>query len=514
MKFLITPTTLSLLTGLLTTTISLARIKDDGPQQSIHKDAQEEAKNDKDSEIAKAEAPSARLLFTNGDKLWGLSPAIDEQGKLLFDAHSLLQTTEFPLDNVLSLHLGGTEGRERPDTLAQIKLQPRFRESQSDTIFGVLHELTPESIQLETWYGGIITLKRSMVQSLKMINNNLGNFFGPSNINEWILSGGKGTWKFHNGALISRASGGIGREMGLTDKSHISFDVTWKKSMRFHMLTYSSDTKKDRPSAYYDLNLSSYMSLRTIGKSPKGARLLAGGRGQSIRLNSDNNRTHFDIFAQKKTGTFIIYMDGQRICLLQSNRAAPVDLGTGLTFIAEERSPIEISGITITPWNGTSLPNQINPINPIKPDQKEEEDSDDPDASEKSDEPQKSDEPTQPPHKIILNNGDEVPGTVGKVKDGTMIIETEYTPIHIPIKYIKSLTLSDAAEEPKKYTGDIRAWFHQGGHITLELASIKDGKIKGRSQATGDVSFDLSAFNRIDFHIYDKKANALRKKMQ
>ena len=59
-----------------------------------------------------------------------------------------------------------------------------------------------------------------------------------------------------------------------------------------------------------------------------------------------------------------------------------------------------------------------------------------------------------------------------------------------------------------------RAWLHEGGFITLRLESFKDGKINGFNQAMGDVSFELSAFNRIDFLIYDDKANKLRKELR
>ena len=95
-----------------------------------------------------------------------------------------------------------------------------------------------------------------------------------------------------------------------------------------------------------------------------------------------------------------------------------------------------------------------------------------------------------------------------------MIIETEYTPIQIPIKRIKTLSLGSIGEEPKKYSQDVRAWFHEGGHVTLKLATFKDDKISGFSQAFGEVSFDLRAFSKIDFHIYDKKHNDKRAEAQ
>lgn len=501
--------------GLLTTSSTLAQgAAEEAAIEAILEaelakiEGQAPKNDDVDSED---EATSSRVFLTNGDKLRGLPLQIDAEKNLLFESDSLRQTAAFPVENVLSLNLDSWKPRKRPDTLARITLQPRFRETSSDILLGSLQELTPESIKLDTWYGETITLKRSMVQSLNIINNRPGSYFGPNNLKEWALSNGKGTWQFQNGALVSRSQGGAGRDIGLREKSHISFDVTWEKSMRFRIQLYSSDITDDSPDAYYDVNFNrNYAFLRTHGKTGKAMQRIGGGRWQQIRTQPDTNRAHFDIYANRKAGTFSVYIDGVRACMLQSLTPDPENLGTGLSFIAEERYPIEISGITVTPWNGTSLPNQIKDIE-AEIDQNQ--DSEPDDAQEEDPESEKE-KKLEPPHKIVLNNGDEVPGTVGKVQDGRMIIETEYTPIHIPVDRIKSLSLGDKGEEPKKYAGDVRAWFHQGGYITLKLNALKDGKISGYSQAVGDVTLDLSAFNRIDFHIYNKTANELRAEMR
>ncbi len=448
-----------------------------------------------------ANPSTSRVFLTNGDRLSGQPQSINEQGDLIFDSDSLRQTAKFPTSTVLSLEFNNWGAKDRPDTLARVTLQPRWHETSNDSILGQLHELTPESIKLKTWYGGIISIKRSMVKSLQVIHNTPGSYFGPNNLKEWTLSGGKGSWKFANGALVSRASGGIGRDIGLHEKTHVSFDITWESSMRFHMLLYSSDITKDRPKAYYDINFSSnYAYLRTYGNVAKRGQFQGARRWPQIRLNPDTKRAHFDIFAHRKDGTFSIYINGIRACLLQSLSPDPKDLGTGLSFIADQKHPIQISGLTVTRWNGTSLPNQANTI-PSK--QEENPDKEDDDESKQD-----------LPHTIILNNGDEVPCTVGKVLDGRMIIETKYTPIRIPIKRIKSLSLGDTEDEPKKYPDDIRAWFHHGGFITLKLNSFKNNQLNGYSQAFGDVTLDLSAFARLDFHIYDLKANAMRNKLR
>ncbi len=438
----------------------------------------------------------ARLLLTNGDRLSGLPKSIDQDQHLLFESDSLRQTASFPLANILSLNFDSWKAAPTVNTIARVELQPRFREDRGDTILGALRELTPDSIKLDTWYGGIITLKRSMVLSLSIISNSPGNYYGPNNIEEWNLSGDSDSWTFKNGALVSHSLGSIGRDMKLREKSHISFDATWENSMRFKIQLYSNDTQSRSPSAYYEVNLNrTYAYLRTRGKTNGRAAMLGGGRWKQISVPPQERSARFDFFVNRKVGSITIYIDGKHACALQSQSPDPENLGTGLTFVTEERYPLEIKEITITPWNGTTLPKSKTPVG---------------EDAEKNDQ-QPDDSEQSSPHKIILNNGDEVPGTVGKVEDDRMIIETEFTPIHIPLNRIKSLSLGDKGEEPIKKRGDVRAWFHDGGRITLQLASFTDNKISGYSQAFGDVTLDLSAFSRIDFHIYDDKANELRK---
>lgn len=436
--------------------------------------------------------PTARIFLSNGDKLTGTPQTLDTTSHLHFTSPSLGQPATFPLASILTLHLSQQEKHTPPQNVTRVELQPRFHEARGDTIIGKLAELTPETVKLETQHGGTIGIKRSMVKSLKIISNAPGNYHGPNGLHEWSPSGGKNAWYFSQGALVSRAAGGIGKDIRLREKAHISFDAKWQDSMRFKLRLYSSDVTKTRPNAYYEININQYHAyMNTQGKRRRGARMFGGGGGQ-INVRPTEPHAHFDLFANRKTGAVTIYINGTRACALQSHNPDPLDLGTGLSFHAEERFPLEISGITVTPWDGTTFP------------------------TPKKKTPATSPTPggKKPPHRIILNNGDQVPGTVGKVTDGHMLVDTEYTPIRIPVSRIKSLDLGNSDDRPKKYRGDVRAWLHTGGFITLKLTSLTNTQLQGYSQPLGNVTFNLTAFNRIDFHIYNPKANQTRQKIQ
>lgn len=447
-------------------------------------------------ELQAMKKPMARLHLTNGDSLSGIPESIDEVENLLFHSDSLRQIAKFPITKVLSIHMDSWKGRPSEEIITRVELQPRFREITGDTLVGRLHQLTPETVMLDTWYGGIISLKRSMVQSLEVINSSPGNYHGPHRLAEWSTPKGGDSWLFRNGKFISQSTSSIGKDVKLREKSQVSFTAEWPSSMRFKLRLYSNDVTSGSPDAYYEININrSYAYLQTRGQVANGGgRLFAGARWRQIKVNTDNKRAKFDFFTDRKAGIINLFINGKQVCTLQSKSPDPKNLGTGIEFIAENKYPVEISNIIVTPWNGTHLPTE-KVMEIESPDQKT--------ANKEAQ-----------PHKIILSNGDEVPGSVGKVKDGHITVKTEFTPIDIPIKRIKSISLGNIREEPKKYRGDIRAWLHEGGFITLRLDSLRNGKINGLNQAMGDVSLDLSAFNRIDFSIYNPKANELRDKLR
>ena len=427
----------------------------------------------------------SRILLNNGDSLTGTPHSFDSRGNLEFTSASLNTKAIFPLHNILSLELDNKQDRKVPKTLARLQLHPSHSESQGDMLTGNLTDLTSDSIKLDTWYAGVITLKRKMVKSFQIINNSPGNYHGPNNIKEWTSNITKPSWKLTHGSLKSISTGSIGRDVGLTEKSHLQFTVNWASSMRFRILLYSNDVSSSDPSACYDISFNgNFAYLNTKGKNARKGIFAARGRGQNINIDTFNNTALFDIYANRKSGNITLFINGQHACVLQSGTPDPTDLGKAIHFISQDPYPIEVSALAIEPWNGTSLPNQLTSIAP---------------KSNNTEEDNKK----SLTHHIILKNGDKVPGKVAQVKDGRILIETDYTPIRIPLDRIKTLTLEDEEETPRKYAEDVRAWFHDGGRITLKLASFHDGKISGFNQAFGNVSIDLNAFSKIDFDIYN-----------
>ena len=435
----------------------------------------------------------AKLLLSNGDRLSG-SPKFINTQQLALDSAYLNEPATFDVSQILAIRMDQGAITPTPEIFTRIQLQNRNQETNGDTLIGQLKELNEDNIKLDTEYSETLTLKRSMVQSLNIVSKRQGHYRGPNSIHEWQTStkplpAVNESWRIKNHRLVFEGASAesIGKNVGLRKKSQISFDLTWDTHMNFQLQLYSSDVKSPTPSACYQFNFDSYavvMITRTKGKESDPSR-----QRFAQRPYPGTKKAHFDVCINQETGIATIYINGKQACIMQSPIAEPDDLGTGLTFVSHRLRPISISNIHVSPWNGI-------PLGKLARNQADD------------------DIPTEAkqPHDIILMNGDSVPCTVGVIQDGRMIVNTKHTPIRIPIEKIKSINWKDKREEPKKYKGDVRAWFHHGGFITLKLTSITEDKLSGYSQALGDVSIDLAAFSKIDFNIYNASANELRQK--
>ena len=114
--------------------------------------------------------------------------------------------------------------------------------------------------------------------------------------------------------------------------------------------------------------------------------------------------------------------------------------------------------------------------------------------------------------KIELHNGDTIIGKATSIEDGKLKVETEYIPVSVPIERLRSfqITNEEEHEKPRMYSGDVRAHFHTGGHITLRLSEITPTSITGYSQVFGEATFNLHAFTHIDFNPYEPEFRARR----
>lgn len=431
------------------------------------------------------ELPKGRIFLKNGDKLRGEAIEFNKNNQILFQANKLKKAATFPLQNVLTLKFNKQANNTQiKKVIARVEMNNRFNEPSGDVLLGDLHQVNEGHIILDTEYAGRITIKRSMVKSFKIIHQGSGSYYGPNNIDEWQTIQGNDSWKFQDGSLISnRINDCIGQNISLHSSAHIAFNVKYEKSLQFSTILYSNEPSKKHPKFGYLLSLTdNNANISIIDQKNINKQRFGGRQGASLKTNTIKKSAYIEIFSDTSLGIFTIYIDGKQECSLQTDGLNIDSSNSGISFINNASNKVTLSDISISPWAG-DLPKQ------------------------------KLNEGKDKAHHITLKNGDQVPGDIGKVAESHIMIDTEYTPIRIPIERIKSFNLETTEEQPIKKRGDVSLWFHNGGRLTMKLNNMTKEKIKGYGQAFGDIEINTSSLSRLDFDIYNDALQSDRAKI-
>lgn len=426
--------------------------------------------------------PAVQITFSEGSKVGGQSLQLVKKSHLRLHADNLHKPADFKLDQVRTVEFLRKQHSRLESRQTLVYIHPRFRENHGDVIAGTLKEINKDAVVLETPYAGALTIARKFIHQIKYLRAGNGYYYGPSSGFEWSCVP-ENSWRYHRQRMESIVSGQIGRDVNLQALSHVSFKATWKSSMRFKLQLYASNVTKESADAYYELTINrSYAYMRTRGKIAAGAQLLGGGRWKQLTIRPDENQAQFDVFTNRKTGLLTIYINGSEACQLNSQNPDPKNLGTGLSFVAEDRYPITISDISVSPWDGVSYP--------------------------KSADEKKPEENKPAADQLHTIDGRSFPFQTAKVtKKHIALTHAKSGIINIPLDEFRLVTLPTKGEEPKKYRNDVRAWFQHGGYITLNLKTLENGKISGFHQALGNVTLDLAAISYIEFNIHQLQYN-------
>ena len=429
----------------------------------------------------KAEPKPSILTFADKSRITGFPKSLDAKKKeILVNSPSLSGDTQLKTNELLEMTLNGKPEEFESDHYALATIEQHFKDSHTDTIRGRLVNLDDTTITLDTWYAGRLTLQRSMVRSLDIFKKSPSFYSGPDGPEGWVSADGNlsNSWTFKNRTMISKSRSGIARKVEIPDQAKISFTVQWRSSVGFRLLFLSEESRQSYMSKGYTLNINqSYINLRRNSDDNRNNDIFT----KSINNLRNSETAEFTIYLDRsKNGDNAFYIDGKEI-----ERWTGVDdaifKGQWIHFVPQTENPTKFSNINIAQWDGTL---------PVETD----------------DEDKKKDDGPQPEElegqKIRLANGDTVIGTVKTIQDGTALLTTSFGDFGIPINRMKSVALSDDVDQVKMEPGDVRAWFHEGGYITLQLKSLDEKTLQGYSQVWGDADFNLNAFSRIEFNIW------------
>ena len=429
--------------------------------------------------------PQTTLAYDDRTNITGAISSFDPEHKTIeLTSSSLEGKVTLDTKRLIELSLYGESSPPESDHYAIATIKHHYNSKRQDTIRGRLVNLNDESITLDTWYAGELTLRRSMVTALDVYPQSPSFYDGPNGLDGWVSSGGdvEENWNFADRSLISKSRDGIAREVQLPDRSMISCQVEWKSTASFQIMFLStrSDTNYLRNGYSLNVRRSSSVQLSRIGPDNAPTSFF----NTTTTQLKDRQKATFKIYLdRRKEGVSAIFLEN-KLLGTWTDQDDTKGLGNWLHFVPQNSSyPIKVSQISITQWDGNL---------PIKMDEKNKS------ATEELFQDLEG-------QTILLANGDSIRGNIDKIEEGKLYLKTSLGDIDLPVRRMSSVSLGDAETkaQPIMRGGDVRAWFREGGFITMDLHSFDGKSLLGSSQVFDNATFDASAFSKIEFNIWN-----------
>lgn len=440
-----------------------------------------------------ADEVKSTVRFSNNDQLSGNVESLTTE-RLVWKSPILEKPAPFFLKDVLDLTLAAVP----PESVARHEACVTL--TRGDVIRGQLASVSDEAVELDTSFAGRMKFNRLNISDIKISERPDFIYRGPTGLDGWKQSGDKPAWTFQNARFRSVAAGSIARNVDLPDECAIAFDAAWRGSFALKLVFFSDDLASDHPASGYEMAIQSRSVYLRSCKTQK----FLGHTASAVTLQ-ENEKAHIEVRVSLKSGKICLFLDGEIIDVWTDPDVVRNETGRGIHFITQNESPVQISGIEVSAWDGEvdKLPN--------------------PQAMggfrqfgiqglmETEDEPESAPEKKTNKRRVELRNGDSIDGEVVAISDGMITLKTPFRDVRLPVEALRSVALKPAdLETSKRENGDVRAWFSDGSWIVFRLEGVGEGTLTGYSQAFGTAVFKIAAFSRIEFNIYDPRFEDLR----
>lgn len=434
------------------------------------------------------------VRFSNGDQLTGEVLELSTE-RLTWRSQILKEPAEF--DNRYVMDLQMPSGSARPEK-AVAAHEATLEMTNGDSIQGTLTGLTETEIRLRTWYAGEMVFRRVNVRAVNIAKASDYFYRGPNSLEEWTLSN-KGAWVFKAGSLQALSTGAAAREIAFPDEFVIGFDAAWRGAFRPKIVFLSTEVEGMGPKGGYEM----VFQGNSVHVKRSGWNTWLGHTSNAGQLR-ENERARIEIKASLKSGKILLYVDGELVDLWEDKAVDVESIGKGLHFITQDRSPLRISNLEVTGWDGRydEVPNQRDRLMGRNfrggVDFGEEEGELDAKGA-------------APDGRMVLRNGDTIEGQALGIDGEEITLKTPLGETKFPVARLKNILLKEAdMETPKRNLGDVRATLADGTRLVFRLDGVEGEKILGFSQNFGEAEFRKDAFKSIEFNIYDRKMEKMR----
>ena len=409
------------------------------------------------------------LSFLNKDQLHGLLLGIDQDSGLRWQSPEAHDPIAFKTGQISQVKLDSHKPADAGSSAQRIGL------TNGDELPGNIVSLDDKSLVLDTWYGGRLSIPRAMLRRMTPLSDAGSSLYeGPTGLEGWVIGrmGGGRSWSFRDGALVGTTYGTIGRDMKLTDMSDIEFDVVMRGNSQFSVGIYSD--RADNFGNCYMLQLSNgYTELQRYSRNGGSNDL-----GSTQLLNvMRHDKSHIELRTNKEKKSIWLLVDGKMV----KEWTDPADFngaGGNIIFSCQPGTYVKISNIKVSKWNGK--------------------------FDDSNNTTEKTSEDT-----VQLANEDKVSGHLISIQDGKAKFSSSYAELNIPIERIGQIDLSsDHSDQAKQASSDVRAYFPEGGSVTMQLAHWDAKGCTGSSPNFGKATFSPDAFSRIMFNLSAQQQNA------
>lgn len=416
------------------------------------------------------------VWFTNGDRIRGQIVSIDSSKGIVLKNKFIESNAGFPLDKIVRVVFAD---REVPS--ANFKNPVRVKLINLDELEGNLIVLNDKEMVLETIFSGKITIPRKRIDSfLPIVPNPTIVYQGPTSIDGWTVSDSPvpgaqpSSWKYSNGSFITKESGSIARDLKLPDLASIEFDIAWQNYLSIAIALYASTlypiqlaNKDDGPDfgAFYSLQINFNTANLMLVK--KGAPL--NSLGIAFLPNIDRKTSaHIMIRVNKPERTIYLYIDG----VLARQWQDPGEFagtGTCVRFVNQLSSPLKISNISVSQWDGR-IETPTNRIDNSKADF------------------------------IRLLNNDIITGTVKEFKNGKFVVQSQFGNMEVPFERISQIHFSIIGRDPVlRKVDEATAILNKRGLLTLKIERWEDDSLIATNPMFGNVKIPIWAFKTLIF---------------
>ncbi len=400
------------------------------------------------------------LLFKNGDKLHGTMQRFDEDGSIYWVHPDIVEPIRIKSSNVNGVFLGQRSVAQQGGTYVVL--------SNGDTLYGKIASLDNDELLLETWYGGMMTIKRPMLSSITPGNVRDALYSGPRNIAEWQQTG-TSKWIVENERLVG--DGTIGRDVGLPEMANIQFDLDCNPGeLNLQVMLYAKQMHRYGSDCYL---------LEISGLRIKLSRFTANGGMNSLGEKQvpslrKNKRVVVQLNADKENRQFHLFINGKHIEGFVDSQMF-IGRGTAIVFHSDaKKSNFSIGNISVAEWDGSVIGGDIGEL-------------------------------SGQDH-IEFVNRDKVSGTMSTITGDTAKFHTPYATMDIPIERIGAIYFgAGASERARRYAGDVELFFPNRQRLTIKVRKLEDGRLEGFSENFGDLTLNLHAFVGMRFNLYDNE---------